>query len=352
MKSPSIALGTFLALLAFDSPLQPPPLNTQTADWLRANLAVDADSKIASKLPSDVDSLITSGRNIRIILDAELARDHSAHCALTWGGHLVTLKLTDNESRLTGVSSGGARVAHTASSEAKISCTPLPIELSDIKLDHPDALNGDTDITGTFSIKAVSQLPAKSSLVLRVMTYHEEGFNTSLRFLDELPSDGKLTFLVPAPNTESSPIHFGPTPIIIDVLATDKTVGEGLVASNAVSIIADLIPDAEGYIRTGLDLMNGISRIFESVTDEASAKTAIEDYKALVLRNKALGEVFERLGNLPPDLEEKVSAKYQSQIDAATKKLQEQYERLNAAPYAGEAFFNSLDKAVKDSTRD
>jgi len=326
-------------------------LKSQFDSWLASVVGPNADGDMVRDMSARLGGALAGTENIQVTLDGEMTVDGKGRCALTWGGRLHVFEINQAQCRARGAKSRGAIAGLSDRKEAAVPLTPAPFILESMHVQNSDGITGDGPIAGTVTCRANPQakpLATGTRLVLRTMIRTARSSRLGLRFLDAIPEDGVLTFSIDKINSDGVEWQFGPTPIVIDLLATSADAGEGLVASNAVGMIVDVLPDHEGYLNAGLVFMEDVAAILATVQDEASATKAIEEFQKIALRNKALNDAMQRLPPLPPDKDAELTAKLEPRLNAVAAKLQEQMDRLEQAPYAGQAFFDRLDESVND----
>jgi hypothetical protein len=329
-------------------------LKAKVEQWLAATFAPTADRDIVRKLSANVAESLGRDKNVRIILDGEMTADGTARFALTWGGRLHTFKISQAQCRAAGVAARGAAANHIDRDEADQPLSPAPFVLDSLQVDNLGKITGDQSITGSVVCRLApgQSPPAGSQIVVRVMCRSERSLDRSFRFIDAIPADGVIKFALDPINRglggASNHWHFGPTPLVVDLLLTsaDAEVGKGLVASNAVGVVIDVLPDPEGYMQASLAFMEEVVAILVSVQDAASAEKALADLQSSSLRNASLADAMERMPPLPPERDSELSAKYEARLQAVATKMQEQLTRLEQAPYAGEAFFEKFEKMM------
>jgi len=321
-------------------------LKTQLAEWLAANFDPAADADFGRRLSTQMDQCLANGDNVRIVIDGGSLRGGQAKYLITWAGQMLAFDLTTAQCRASGASAKGAVASTVRQDEASDAWDPLPFTLEGLRIDNIGGIKGDEPITGSVKCRTTGLVPP-GRLVLRTMYRTETSSRIGLKFFDKVPDDGVFKFSVELQEKEGV-VHFGPTPVLVDVLLTSGMVERGTVASNAVGAVADVLPDPEGYMRAGLQFMERITAIMASVKDEATAAQALNDYTECALKNQSLVEAMERMGPVPAELDAELSKKYNPQIEAVAARMQVELTRLEQAPYAGEAFFQKIEAMMRE----
>ncbi len=321
-------------------------LRGQLAEWIRTNIDAPADRELASELAADMDRKLAAGENISFVVDSAAARSTRGRLVATWAGQLHTFDVTDQQCRAAGVTRRGAVGSSSASTEASNAWEPLPFRLDALRIDDPEKITGERPITGRLTCRKGEVVPP-GRIVVRTMYRSGRTSGVSYEFKDAIPEDGKLTISINPLEDKSGGVQFGPMLILVDVLTTGVS-ETGIVASNAVGAVVDVMPDPEGSIVAGLRLMNRIAEILAGVKDETTAAQAVKDYREAVTKNRALITAMDARGPLPPDLDAALNKKYEPQINAVIARLQAEMERLDRAPFAGPAFIDRLDKSVSE----
>ncbi|MCB9852280.1 MAG: hypothetical protein H6819_04225 [Phycisphaerales bacterium] len=317
------------------------------SDWFRANADVMGDRDLLRQVAETMDRGLADGKNIRIILDGKLVRGGGSRFLATWSGRFYEFPITTAQCRAAGAAAGAAVGSLCVQSESAEVMEKPVIQIEDLKVDDEENLPGNHAVTGTASYSIVGEIP-EGQIVVRAMYRAEASSAMAYRVLSDFPKVGKVSFLLDPVNEKATDVQFGPTLVMVDILVLRNGAPAGLVASNTIGRIVDVQPDPEGFVRSGIQFMNRASDILESVRDEKTAAMAIQEYRKEALKNRSVVDAMERLGTLPPDQLEALSKKYESQMNAATARLQTQVKRIEAAPYAGEAFLTRIEASLAE----
>ena len=68
-------------------------LKTQLAEWLAANFDPAADADFVLRLSTQMDQCLTSGDNVRIVIDGGSLRGGQTKYIITWAGQMLAFDL-------------------------------------------------------------------------------------------------------------------------------------------------------------------------------------------------------------------------------------------------------------------
>lgn len=320
-------------------------LRREVFDWLHRTYPANADRVRLQKITDAVAAWMRDGSDVQVMLGARFSQSGVAQMATTRGAQFRVFDLAPAQARAIGLLPEVTTVLQYAKRSLEFQMEPPPIQLSDLRIQTASPLWSNQKIEVTVAASGLA--PVRGGRFALRAAYRVKKFtNTTMHPLDTLPKDGVVRFTVGPINLSESDVAFGPVPLFVDVMLTDMP-GEDVIASNLTATLLDVEPDLEGYARAALKTMTEIIVILEGIRDRATALTAMEEYTGLALRNEALAEASERLGPFTKAQDEAFERKYGGQFDALTQRLAAQVQRLEQAPYAGPAFFDEVQKAIK-----
>jgi len=212
----------------------------QATSWIKAAAKPGPNSPLATNVSQRISDTLDEGRNVGVLLSAELAKSGKAQWGLSWAGVFFVFDLTPEQARRYGLEPEVVVTQQGARRNDQRLAQPAA-QLDRLHIDNVAAQPGDRDLTGSVTLQLYGA--SRSDLLLRV-SYKLKGSTVEVtKPLRELPADGRVLFTIdPINRPDRKEVYDGPLPVFVDV-CVEK--GEGinrqlLVVSNTLGVLVDI----------------------------------------------------------------------------------------------------------------
>jgi hypothetical protein len=302
-----------------------------------------ADANLGPRLADQILKAIEEGTNAKVLVASESSRTGKAIYGLTFGGDFFAFDLTPAQAKAAGVPRNGATSSmRKPTAEANVRRKPRLVTIENLRFDGGISFTGAAAIKGSFSCKLEQPMPANQALYLHVLRKTYKFDNLMMRQLGAtLPADGIIRFEIEPVNGPDAEPHYGPLPVLAQIIVSDDQHGAGVIASNTATALLDITGDPDSITRLAIQLFEELATSLSKVTDEASAEKRRSDWRELQSRCDAVSEAMERLRPTPEE-SKALETRYQSKMEAAIQRVQAEVERLEKTPW-GAGFLKSAE---------
>jgi hypothetical protein len=319
------------------------PVRRKVLDWFESVRGPTVTAATAKNMAAAADLSLAKGNEVTVLVDGSLTRSGKAVYGTSWGEEFYSFVLTPDQAKAVGLAPDRVTVLGSAPSGSPPRVPKPAVVLSDVRIEGGSTVPGSARISGTLSYRY--ERPAKDAVPTLRVAYRLKQSILSFQPVKDLSDQGTLSFTIGPVNSEDGEVAFGPMPVFIEMVEGDGVSG-GSVVSNTVGLLLDVRPDLDAFARLGIAMFDKIADLLATVQDRASAAKAVDDLKQLMIRNTAVVEAMERLAPTK-EQDAEIERKYGAKMNAAAGRMQEQVTRLEQSDYAGEAFFEEVQKALE-----
>ncbi|HVS37607.1 MAG TPA: hypothetical protein VMS17_18740 [Gemmataceae bacterium] len=235
------------------APNPPPNLAPEVKDvrevgvqWVRDNNAFGPNDKIVDLASMRLNQQVGGDDGGFVAMfGARLMKSKTPTMLVGWNGEALPLTMTAEQAKLAGLADAvmttrTLRAADDVGPEAPVG------RLSDLKIEHAEALDGAAPLTGTVAFHRLRPDDADQVFSLRMVIPAGNSQITLYQHLrTRLPKeDGTLTLDFPPADARSMGLLNGPTPVLVEVVAYlgAERQGKPLVASNPTAVLVAAAP--------------------------------------------------------------------------------------------------------------